>query len=106
MRTSASPVFTARISEFILHEEQPPRCAALSGLELRLFIPGEPPVREESLPLEHVLQGETTDSYVHFLLHGIEGTGPEQLHRLCLLLMMVREQFYDGMMTLIQTDNR
>lgn len=91
------------MTDVYFDKEHPP--LPETRLELRLFIPGEPPVHAGALPFEHVLQGETVNSYVHFLLHGIEGTGPEQLHRLCLLLLMVREQFHDGIMTFIQTEN-
>jgi len=103
MRAFASPVFIARMTDVYFDNNHPP--LPETRLELRLFIPGEPPVQEDALPLEYLLQGETADSYVHFLLHGINGASPEQLHRLCLLLLMVREQFYDGIMTFIQTEN-
>ena len=99
MRGPASPVFTARISEFVLHEDLPPRSTVLSGLELRLFLPGEPSVPEGALPLEHTLQEGDKDLYVHFRIKGIEKAAPQQLHRLCLFLLHVRDTLFDGLIT-------
>lgn len=104
MRGPASPIFTARVSEFILHEERPARATVLSGLELRLFLPGEPPVREKSLPLEYTLQGGGENRYVHFRVKGIDDTTPEQLHRLCMVLLHVRDTFFNGLMPIVNTE--
>jgi hypothetical protein len=104
MSGSASPVFTARVSEYILHEERPARATALSGLELHLFFPGEPPVREMSLPLEYTLQGGGENRYVHFRVNGINDTTPEQLHRLCIVLLHVRDTFFNGLMSIANTE--
>lgn len=104
MRGPASPVFTARITDVYFDKTHPP--CPQSGLELRLFLPDEPPVWEGALPLEYTLQGETADSYVHFLIQGIDSTVPEELHRLCLLLLMVRDTLYDGLATFADHGNR
>lgn len=104
MKDTASPVFIARVTEVYFDKKQPPPLPQ-SWLELRLFIPAEPPVRAGALSREYILQGEAADSYLHFSIQGIDSTGPEQLHRLCLLLAMVRDTFFDGLMGFIQTDN-
>lgn len=106
MKDTASPVFIARMTDVYFDKKQPPLLQ--SWLELRLFIPAEPPVRAGALPREYILQGEAADSYLHFSIQGIDNTGPEQLHRLCLLLAMVRDTFFDGLMSFVNpaTDDR
>lgn len=99
MRGTASPVFTARISEFILDETQPPRATVLSGLELRLLLPDVYASAEEMMPLEYTLQGGSEDLYVYFNIKGIgdDNVAPRQLHRLCLLLLYVRDTLCNGL---------
>ena len=73
--------------------------AVLFGI---LFFPNEPHDHAEPSPLEYVLQSTTAKSYVHFLINGIAiDSSPDELHRLCLLLLMVRDTFYDGLVAFI-----
>jgi len=97
MSAIASPVFIARITEVYVDNVCPPHPEA--GLELRLFIPGGHEAAEGAMPLEYTLQGETATNYVHFFIKGIGGgISPEELHRLCLLLVMVRDTFFNGLL--------
>lgn len=105
MRGPASPVFTARISDITIDGKEPARSRLHSLLELRLFIPDESPEREKPLPLEYLLRGDAVDWYVHFLIQGIDDdTGPARLHRLCLLLLRVRDNFFDELLSFVQTE--
>jgi len=100
MRGPASPVFTARISEFMLQETQPPEVTALSGLELRLFIPDAHETVEMLKPREYILQLDNTNVYNHFFIRGIEND-TDELHNVCMLLMKVRDTFFNGLMGFI-----
>lgn len=108
MSNVASPIFTACISEFILHETQPPSATALSGLELRLFIPDEHETVEKTIPFEYTLQLDNENLYDHFYIRGIAAdTAENELHNLCLLLLKVRDTFFSGLLGFIKlkTDN-
>jgi hypothetical protein len=102
MKRIASPVFTACISEFMLHETQPPRATALSGLELRLFIPDARETVEGTTPFEYTLQLDNKNLYDHFYLRGVaDDTAENEQHNLCLLLLQVRDTLLSGLVGII-----
>lgn len=103
MKRIASPVFTACISEFLLHETQPPRATALSGLELRLFIPDAHETVEGTKPVEYTLQLDNKNLYDHFYIRGMSAdTAEKELHHLCLLLLQVRDTLFSGLLDFIK----
>lgn len=104
MNTPVSPVFTACISEFILHETQPPSATALSGLELRLFIPNTYESVEKMKPREHILQLDDTNIYNHFFIRGMEDDCNE-VHTVCMQLMKVRDTLFKDIIDFINLNS-
>lgn len=105
MNGSASPAFTARITDVELSGcNKGPAGTLQSCLDIRLSLPGAAsPVDDEEheYMLEHVRSG----TYVHFLIGGVRIGTTKQLHRLCLLLLHVRDTLLDGLVSFTVTDN-
>jgi hypothetical protein len=107
MTVTASPVFTARVTYVYLVKNRPEHTRVLPGMELKMFFPDAAAEMQQAIPpVERILREGMTDHYVHLHLNGIAADAPPQrLHRLCLLLLIVRDMMTDTLISLSDTEN-
>lgn len=99
MRETASPHFTAQLTNVRMNEEPLYTDSVIPSMDIKLYLPDAPPTQfSTTTAIEEFLEYDASNHFVHFKLSGLDtDTHNHDVYRLCTMLLTVRDMMINAL---------